>query len=270
MLLDMLQLGLGFMADRSQKKMHQQNLQQSQAQFNAQMDQSVQRRVADAKAAGIHPLFAMGASVGASPTITAGQAPRMGNAQRAAASFAESLGMREMNAAAAARDLAEAQLLNSERARLDQAQAATGRDLVEQNTVEPGRIRPGTGLYDIYRPEIPESKAPGVRAGPIPENIQIKDKSGRNMEVLNPDAGLDEIAQVDYVVQKARMALADQMETNTLMDNVLKQDAEIARLEREWHRLRQNRTGRESQGLHWVAKKIASRLYQLAKEYRNR
>ena len=33
-------------------------------QFNAQMDTSIQRRVVDAKKAGIHPLFALGGSVG--------------------------------------------------------------------------------------------------------------------------------------------------------------------------------------------------------------
>lgn len=44
-------------------------------QFSAQMDQSIQRRVADAKKAGIHPLFALGSSPGASPTFIAGQSP---------------------------------------------------------------------------------------------------------------------------------------------------------------------------------------------------
>ena len=38
-------------------------------QFDAQMDESIQRRIADAEKAGIHPLFAMGASVGAAPTL---------------------------------------------------------------------------------------------------------------------------------------------------------------------------------------------------------
>lgn len=46
------------------------NAQRAEAQFDAQMDQTIQRRVADAKKAGLHPLFALGASPGASPTAT--------------------------------------------------------------------------------------------------------------------------------------------------------------------------------------------------------
>lgn len=44
--------------------------QRAQAQFDQQMDHSVRRRVEDAKRAGVHPLFALGASAGASPTAT--------------------------------------------------------------------------------------------------------------------------------------------------------------------------------------------------------
>lgn len=39
-------------------------------QFDAQMDETIQRRVTDAKKAGIHPLYALGASSGASPTAS--------------------------------------------------------------------------------------------------------------------------------------------------------------------------------------------------------
>ena len=39
-------------------------------QFNANLDTSIQRRVADARKAGISPLAALGATTGASPTIT--------------------------------------------------------------------------------------------------------------------------------------------------------------------------------------------------------
>lgn len=44
--------------------------QRAQAQFDQQMDHSIRRRVEDAKRAGVHPLFALGASPGASPTAT--------------------------------------------------------------------------------------------------------------------------------------------------------------------------------------------------------
>lgn len=59
----------GAMNRRSAKKANK----QAQYQFDQQMDHSVSRRVADARRAGIHPLYALGASAGASPTIMAGQ-----------------------------------------------------------------------------------------------------------------------------------------------------------------------------------------------------
>lgn len=48
------------------------NNQLSQRQFDAQMDETIQRRVADSLKAGINPLFALGYTGGASPTIHAG------------------------------------------------------------------------------------------------------------------------------------------------------------------------------------------------------
>lgn len=63
----------GLMNKKSASKSVAQQNQMAQAQFDAQMDQTIQRRVADAKQAGIHPLYALGASSGASPTIS-GQA----------------------------------------------------------------------------------------------------------------------------------------------------------------------------------------------------
>lgn len=43
---------------------------QAQHQFDQQMDHKIRRQVADAKRAGIHPLYALGGSIGASPTIS--------------------------------------------------------------------------------------------------------------------------------------------------------------------------------------------------------
>lgn len=71
----------GIMNKKAQKKANAANAaeaaaarKQAQDQFDAQMDQTIQRRVADAKQAGIHPLYALGASPGASPgPVIAGQ-----------------------------------------------------------------------------------------------------------------------------------------------------------------------------------------------------
>ena len=62
-------------AQRRNIRLTREQMAQAQAQFDAQMDESIQRRVKDAELAGIHPLFAMGASSGASPTISAGGTP---------------------------------------------------------------------------------------------------------------------------------------------------------------------------------------------------
>ena len=59
-------------ADRAEKTAAA-NRQQASDQFNAQMDETLQRRVADGLKAGINPLAAIGASANVQPTIhTAG------------------------------------------------------------------------------------------------------------------------------------------------------------------------------------------------------
>lgn len=97
------------------------NRQMAQHQFNEQMDHSVRRRVEDAKRAGIHPLFALGASAGASPTLSAGGG-RSGTSgtQNALEAISQRLGLTEANEARAARDHAEAAYLDAQRAKLTQ------------------------------------------------------------------------------------------------------------------------------------------------------
>lgn len=121
----------GFIGSSSAKKARK----QAQAQFNAQMDQSIQRRVIDAKKAGVHPLFALGASVGASPTISAGADNSMASGVEAAAqqtgNALQSWGNRKI--AAVERDLgirqAEANISRTEAERdLALAQAAASTD----------------------------------------------------------------------------------------------------------------------------------------------
>lgn len=226
MSLELLELGLNFvgglMGNSSAKKdraLMRQQMQQAQRQFDAQMDQSVQRRVKDAKQAGVHPLFALGASVGASPTISAndpGQSGNpMGNALQAMASTINSL---ETNKAAAARDNAEAALLDSERKRLEQdlTTGKQGLDKPALEVVEPGVKTfpyPGDKGYNgpatYYSPEIPFSKSPGVRAGTVPGTVDVQLPDGRKVNLLSQDLGLDEISQVDYVYQRAKHKLAD-------------------------------------------------------------
>lgn len=62
----------GLISDNNAASRQKKNNKLAMLQFNQQMDESVRRRVEDAKRAGIHPLYAIGASAGASPTISVG------------------------------------------------------------------------------------------------------------------------------------------------------------------------------------------------------
>lgn len=186
MSLELLSLGLDFAGGlmgmssasknrKAQERMNAQNLAAQQGQFDAQMDTSITRRVKDAKTAGIHPLFAMGANVGASPTLTGGTAASQGNPMgNALTRMANTLGVIEQNRASARRDEAQAQLFDSERARIDQDLASRGHDSpgfvgppqADRVSTAPVELGPAT----FYSPEVPFSSAPGVRAGLSPKN----------------------------------------------------------------------------------------------------
>ena len=77
----------GFMNRKEQRRINASNQAFSQKQFDALMDQSVTRRVGDARRAGVHPLFALGASVG-SP----GNSPFQGAASGALGAGVEAAG----------------------------------------------------------------------------------------------------------------------------------------------------------------------------------
>lgn len=227
MSLELLSLGAEFMggllghsqqrkAARQNQRNYEYGLKQAQAQFDAQMDQSVQRRVADAKKAGVHPLFALGASVGSSPTLSAGQPPRAptGSAMgRALEGMARSLGVIEQNRASARRDEAEAALLASQTKRLEQEMSARGRDSPSVRTypygTQPAAEDFKLGPAEYYMPQVPLSQRPGVRAGTEPGTIDVILPDRRKINIPSPDIGLDEIAQIDYAYQRAKHKTAD-------------------------------------------------------------
>lgn len=222
MSLELLELGLnlagGIFGNRSKDRQQRRQLEQAQHQFNQQMDHSVQRRVLDAKRAGVHPLFALGASVGASPTISAGGESGGNPMQSALSAMAQTLNSLETNKASARRDNAEAALLDSERARINQAltNGGQGSDSEALQVVEKGVKTypyPGDKGYNgpatYYSPEIPFSKKPGIRAGTVPGTVDVQLPDGRQVNLLSQDLGLDEISQVDYVYQRAQHKVAD-------------------------------------------------------------
>lgn len=104
---------------RSARKAAKKQAAQAQYQFDQQMDYSIQRRVADAKKAGIHPLYALGASPGASPTMSMSGQHDSGSGLGdgiASAGSAIATGLQNKQA----NDIAQAQL--AEQAKNNQAQ----------------------------------------------------------------------------------------------------------------------------------------------------
>lgn len=232
-------------ADKRNMWMWQQEMKQAQHQFDQQMDQSVRRRVEDAVRAGVHPLFALGASVGASPTVSSGGAPySSGNTGMSSALQNMGRMIANVNTAQAKRDEAEAAYLDSQRALNEQRLNSEGRDAfgtgktraLPDNTID-------RGDYLEYKPEVPAQSKPGLRAGPIPERLQLTTRDGRKIEVLNPDAGLDEIGQAEYVRQKGVMWTADRIEDimGFLKSRGGTSDKEIAAMERRLDALRKDR-----------------------------
>lgn len=226
MLMDLLSLGTDLLGLNQAKKSDKRHLQlyrdqmaQAQRQFDQQMDHSVRRRIEDAKRAGVHPLFAMGASVGASPTLSSGQPPTGSAVGDAISQIADRLGQIDLNKAnaerdraAAKRDEAEAAYINSKRARMQNDLGARGRDGASVRTYPYGQkpVEKGSeiefgpeGNPKYFRPEIPQHGGnPGVVAGERPGEVKIRLKDGSTAHVYDPDLGLDEIGQVYYVWQR--------------------------------------------------------------------
>lgn len=150
MSLELLSLGLSFAGGLMGRSSERKQQAQAASQFRQQMDESVQRRVADAKKAGIHPLYALGASVGASPTISTSQ-PGNGM-QNALSQAAEVLNRLETNKAQAARDHAQAALFDSERKRIEQSLNAQQDQGVKTFPYDWKKPEAGTPTYQL--PEV--------------------------------------------------------------------------------------------------------------------
>lgn len=213
-------------------------------QFREQMDHSVRRRVEDAKRAGIHPLFALGASVGGSPTTTVG-GPSGSSLGDAVAGLGRNLGRRRMEKSAlaqsaaeirraeagAARDEAEAALINSERKRLEQNLVSRGHD--GATTVDPvlsnDPVVYGPASHEPPRVMMTKPGKPGVEAGNRPGTIDVMTPDGRKVNIPSPELGLDEVAQVDYIYQRAIHKLSD-----AFMADKERGDRWKAWLAREW------------------------------------
>ena len=208
-LLDILSLGASVLGRSDAKKQAQRNRKESRRQFDAQMDESVQRRVEDARKAGIHPLFALGASVGASPTATFGGEPTGSGIGDALNAIANRYSDRERSEAE--RNRAEAELLRTERKRLEQDLVSRGRDGAQVRTYPVG-AKKGPGLsfsevefgpHEFYNPPVPLSKQTGVVAGTLPGTVDVIFPDGRKIRTFSSELEADEIKQFDILYQRA-------------------------------------------------------------------
>ena len=193
----------------------------AQGMFNAQMDTSIQRRVEDAKKAGVHPLFALGANVGSSPVSTFGGRER-GSLDRAVRSALERQSLQGQNRlidSQVKRNEAEAALFESEAARITQQGASRGRDMVEfvgppiQASAEPGTVRTPVetkqakrkGFQAGRQQSTMEIEMPGLG---VPQNVPASQEVAEAMEIgqLLSYYGLTGKARLEFLKQVLRRA----------------------------------------------------------------
>lgn len=208
----------GFMDRKESRK----NRRMAQHQFDQQMDHTVQRRVKDAVAAGVHPLFALGASSGASPTISTGGSSGGSAMGRALGGVADRIAQKKLTDAeirradaGARRDEAEAQYLDSERSRKSQDFMSRGHDgasVVTYPMPNPNEEDIAYGPAEFFNPQVPVSSSKGVRAGVLPKYIEYMRPDGRKMRMLNPDLNMDEIVQFDFLRNELNLHITDQLE----------------------------------------------------------
>lgn len=211
---DVLSFGGSLLGVKQARKDSRRDRELSMAQFDAQMDESIQRRVRDAEKAGIHPIFAMGANVGASPTAHYGGGPKR-SVGDALAALGSRMSQRDLQEAQlkvmeseANRNEADAAAANAEAARTAQNIAATGRDLAVAE-IDMGTL-PKARIPEIrVNPDIGRRGKPGQKGYRPPVTIKAYDpQTGKSMNVMNPELGLDELGQIHFVREAARVRRA--------------------------------------------------------------
>lgn len=205
---------------------------EAKRQFNINTNEAIQRRVKDAQEAGIHPLFALGGSVGTSPTSAIG-----GTQQPQSRSQASLSGIADaaLKASATERNQAEAALLDAERARMQNAKPGLARTFPYPNdeVVPETDWQPVQGLPKYVPPEIPfESPTePGVQAGTHSLLIRLRAPDGTFYYTINPELGWDELLQPgtlyagyqwlkkQYGAKAAEQKLREELESKAIQEN---------------------------------------------------
>lgn len=213
MLGDLLDFGMGVLTDSRRRKEFNKTFNESTRQFNEVTRKSIQNRVQDAEKAGIHPLFALGASAGGSPTMSVGASATGGARTSAAAGrIANRLAAAQIRKteAEAKKSEAEAALANSNQRRIEQRTESTGKDAIPQNPVN--QSLEDQGLVEMIAPQVYKRSRPGVQAGVNPLVKEFEDEAGRTIKMFSDSAQADEINQAWLVKQLAQNALTDLFE----------------------------------------------------------
>lgn len=190
---------------------------------------------ADAKKAGLHPLFALGSSANYSPSVSVappGQSESGSTVGDAFRSVADGAGAYlRAKAGADERQIARAEL-EYEKARqalvddanIDALRARAERDRAEALQALSVSKRAQQLANHVRPPSNPDVAPPGrkaplptkrpTRVAPnesMPEYVEIIDDHGRRRRVRNPETGHDEISQVEYLFDRAVEAFTDGM-----------------------------------------------------------
>lgn len=226
------QLAGGFFGNKASKRNAQLNrlsLAETRRQFDQNFNHAISARVADAKRAGLHPLFALGGGVGASGGSFA-PIPESGSALGtgiAAAATAAGRGLTKRSAAQREADLFRLQQREVD-SRVEKNQAEAGLALAETKRLEQQSLSTGLDLQTLGSAGLVPA-APSLKAGPkvtavprskpkpptplppsgipargsraqesVPAEIPVRTADGRIMWMFNPEVGMDDFLNPNF------------------------------------------------------------------------
>ncbi len=187
-------------------------------------DSQFQRAVVDAKAAGLHPLFALGSSANYSPSGSYAQTGSAAGEGIARAGEHIAAGMRQAKAGERTEklDAVSAEIHNLRIQKMGREIALDDAELMKRASdlrmAETRNLYWGDGGTGLSSGGLETRTYPyGVKQGPpleerpltatgrqsMPETIESVSPDGTRMQLLNPDLGLDEVGQVEYLRLKS-------------------------------------------------------------------
>lgn len=205
---------------------------------NAQFRTNIQTRVKDARKAGIHPLFALGATGAGGSFSAGGEAPLPAGQHVTGSGIGTGLEVLANNKEASALEQAQTRAANAQALRneTDAMRIASEIKRAEQAAIHgTGTPQPDTPTYDpttgvtVY--PLGERK-PGPTPlvvnpnSSIPRRVTVRGPGGHT-KALNPDIGVDEVGQLDWLYQPLFQAIDLIRGTNRMGPNRFSGDPDI-------------------------------------------